>query len=68
MNHQAKTKKYLVPTETGELVVDSLAGKFKLMNLEFTPDVQEDIGRIAQGEAGYKAVISCVHDQLKQEL
>lgn len=56
-----------MPTETGELVVDSLAGKFKFMDLEFTRDVEEDLYRIAQGEAEYKAVISCVHDQLKQE-
>ena len=68
MNRQAKTKKYRVSTETGELMFDSLAGKFKLMNLEFTRDVEEDLDRIAQGEAGYKAVISCVHNQLKQEL
>ena len=38
------------------------------MNLEFTRDVEKDPDRIAQGEAGYKAVISYVHDQLKQEL
>ena len=38
------------------------------MNLEFTRDVEEDLDRIAKGEAGYKAVISCVYDQLKQEL
>ena len=38
------------------------------MNLEFTRDVEEDLDRTAQGEAGYKAVISCVHDQLKQEI
>jgi DNA topoisomerase-1 len=50
LNHQAKTKKYLVPTETGELVVDSLAGKFKLMNLEFTRDVEEDLDRIAKAK------------------
>ncbi len=63
-----KNKKYLVPTETGKLVVDSLAGKFKLMNLEFTRDVQKDLGRIAKDEARHKTVISCVHDQLKQKL
>ncbi len=38
------------------------------MNLEFTRDVEEDLDRIAQGETGHKAVISCVHDQLKQTL
>ena len=38
------------------------------MSLEFTRDVEEDLDRTAQGEAGYKAVISCVYDQLKQTL
>jgi DNA topoisomerase IA len=50
LNHQAKTKNYLVPTETGKLVVDSPTGKFKLMNLEFTRDVEEDPDRIAQAK------------------
>lgn len=56
-----------MPTGTGKLVVDSPTGKFKLMNLEFTRNVEEDLGQIAQGEAGHKTVISCVHDQLKQQ-
>lgn len=61
-------KKFLVPTSTGELVVDSLVGKFEFINLGFTREVEEDLDRIAQGEIGYKAVISKVYDQLKREL
>jgi len=61
-------KKYLVPCETGELVVDSLAGKFEFIDLGFTRDVEQDLDRIAQGQAGYKAVIQRVHDQLQREL
>lgn len=61
-------KKFLVPTPTGELIVDSLAGKFEFINFAFTREVEEDLDRIAQGEAGYKAVISKVYDQLKTEL
>jgi len=61
-------KKFLVPTATGELVVDSLAGKFEFMDLGFTRDVEEDLDRIALGDAGYKAVISKVHAQLQREL
>ena len=38
------------------------------MNLEYTRDVEEDLDRTAPSEAEYKAVISCLHDQLKQEL
>lgn len=61
-------KKYLVPTATGELVVDSLAGKFEFIDLGFTRDIEEDLDRIANGEAGYKFVVSKVHDQLRREL
>lgn len=61
-------KKFLVPTSTGELVVDSLVGKFEFMDLGFTRDVEEDLDRIAQGEVGYKAAVSKVYDQLKREI
>jgi DNA topoisomerase IA len=50
LNHQAKIKNYLVPTETGEFVVDSLSGKFKWMNLEFMRDVEEDLDRIVKAK------------------
>lgn len=61
-------KKYLVPTATGELIVDSLVGKFEFLDLGFTRDIEESLDRIALGEAGYKAVIAKVHDQLNREL
>lgn len=61
-------KKYLVPTATGELIVDSLVGKFEFLDLGFTREIEESLDRIALGEAGYKAVIAKVHDQLNREL
>lgn len=61
-------KKFLVPTTTGELIVDSLTGRFEFINFGFTRDVEEDLDKIAQGEVGYKAVISKVYDKLKQEI
>lgn len=61
-------KKYLLPTPTGELVVDSLVGKFAFMDLGFTREVEEDLDRIAQGQAAYKAVIGKVHSQLQREI
>lgn len=61
-------KKFLIPTVTGELVVDSLTGKFEFMNLGFTRELEEDLDKIAQGDAGYKAVISKVYEQLQQEI
>lgn len=61
-------KKYLVPTPTGELIVDSLTGKFEFIDLSFTRDVEADLDRVALGKMSYKAVVSKVHDKLKQEL
>ena len=61
-------KKYLVPTATGELIVDSLVGKFEFLDLGFTREIEESLDRIALGEASYKAVIAKVHDQLNREL
>jgi len=61
-------KKYLVPTATGELIVDSLVGKFEFLDMGFTREIEESLDRIALGEAGYKAVIAKVHDQLNREL
>ncbi|MDR3221139.1 MAG: topoisomerase DNA-binding C4 zinc finger domain-containing protein [Candidatus Accumulibacter sp.] len=61
-------KKYLVPTATGELIVDSLVGKFTFIDLGFTRGVEQDLDRIEQGQAAYIDVISKVYDRLKSEL
>ncbi|MDF0606779.1 type I DNA topoisomerase [Neisseriaceae bacterium TC5R-5] len=61
-------KRHLIPTETGELIVDSLVGKFQFLDLGFTREIEENLDRIALGEMGYKAVITKVHDQLTREL
>ena len=61
-------KKFLRSTPTGELVVDSLAGRFGFIDLPFTRTVEEDLDRIAKGEAGYQAVITGVYERLNREL
>lgn len=63
-----KGKKFLEPTPSGELIVDSLVGKFKFMDLSFTRDVEKDLDLIAQGKAGFKDVIQKVYSQLQGEL
>lgn len=63
-----KGKKFLEPTPSGELIVDSLVGKFKFMDLGFTRDVEQDLDLIAQGRAGFKEVIQKVYGQLQGEL
>ena len=61
-------KKALVPTETGCLVSDSLAGNFKFIELGYTRQVEQDLDRIASGEAGYKATIQTVHANLTRDI
>lgn len=51
-----------------QLAVDSLTGKFAFIDLGFIRDVEKDLDRIAEGEAGYKAMIQRVHTQLQREL
>jgi DNA topoisomerase-1 len=61
-------KKNLVPTDTGYLVVDSLVEKFQFIELGYTRQVEQDLDRIAQGEASYKTIIQGVHENLNREI
>lgn len=61
-------KKFLIPTTTGELIVDSLVGKFAFIDLGYTRDIEKELDRVAKGEASYKAVVTQVHEQLLKEL
>ena len=64
----ATVKKHLVPTDTGCLVVDSLAEKFQFIELGYTRQVEQDLDRIAQGEASYTTIIQGVHENLNREI
>jgi len=61
-------EKFLKSTATGELVVDSMVKKFAFMELGFTRDVEEQLDRIANGAALYKAVVSDIYQQLQGEV
>ncbi|MDD5056565.1 MAG: type I DNA topoisomerase [Sideroxydans sp.] len=61
-------KKFLEPTPSGELIVDSLVDKFKFIDLGFTRDVEKELDLVAAGKAGFKDVIQKVYDQLQNEL
>jgi len=61
-------KRNLVPTETGCLVVDSLATRFRFIELGYTREVERDLDRIAQGDAGYQTIIQGVHENLRREI
>lgn len=67
-NYVRRDKKFLVPTPTGELVVDSLVGTYTFVDLDYTRGVEAELDRIANGEAAYRAVIERVHQQLQSEV
>jgi len=61
-------KKFMVPTETGETVVDAMVGRFEFMELGFTRELESELDRIAKGEAGYKSVVAKLHGGLQSEI
>nr|QOQ33525.1 DNA topoisomerase I [Pseudomonas syringae pv. actinidiae] len=65
----AEEKRFLVPTEIGELIVDSLVqAGFSFMELDFTRDMEEQLDRVAAGELSYHDVVAPAYEQLKDEL
>lgn len=61
-------KRFLVPTQLGEKVVDSLRGHFAFVEYEFTRKMEQALDDIAEGKAEYRAVIADAHAQLGREL
>lgn len=67
-NYVETTGKFLRSTAKGALVVDFLAEQFSFMEVAFTRIAEEDLDRIAKGEADYRTVITAVHNTLEHEL
>lgn len=62
-------KRFLVPTETGSLIVDSLVkAGFGFMNLSFTRNLEAELDKIADGQRKYLDVVKPAYDQLQTEL
>jgi len=62
------SKKYLVPTQVGCQVVDSLVGNFLFMEYKFTKTLEEELDNIAEGKSDYLQVVTLANDQLVKEL
>jgi DNA topoisomerase-1 len=67
-NYLEEQKKYLVPTDLGCLVVDSLSGKFTFVEFDFTKQLEQELDDIAEGKAHFRAVITQANDKLSHEL
>ncbi len=61
-------KKYLRPTSTGNLVVDTLTTRFSFVEYEFTRALEQQLDDIAEGKAKYLTVVSTADEQLQREL
>lgn len=65
----AEVKRFLEPTEIGELVVDNLVkGGFAFMELDFTRDLEGQLDQIAEGKTTYFDVVAPAYEQLNREL
>lgn len=63
-----ESKRFLSPQPKGVLVVESLEQKFSFLDLGFTREMENDLDRIAEGQAQYKEVVSRLQETLESEL
>lgn len=64
-----KAGKYLVPTDTGALVIDALVNsRFSFIEYDFTQDMEARLDLVAEGRSTYGDVVSLAHNHLEQEL
>jgi DNA topoisomerase-1 len=61
-------RKFLVPTELGCLVVDTLQPRFRFLDYAFTRDLEQQLDDIAEGKARYLDVVAGADAQLQAEL
>jgi DNA topoisomerase-1 len=61
-------KGFLSATATAETIVDSLAGTFRFIELDYTRDLEGDLDEIAEGKKAYRDVVAEAHGQLAAEI
>ena len=59
-------KRFLVPTEQGEKVVDAL-GSFGFLDYEFTKRMEEQLDAIAEGREQYQPVVAVTYNALQRD-
>ena len=67
-NYLEIEKRFLRPTPTGCLVVDTLAPRFSFLDYAFTRDLESQLDAIAEGKAQYLEVVSAADTRLQSEL
>ena len=64
----AEGKKMLSATELGELLIDSLKGKFRFVEYDYTRELEQQLDEIAKSNAAYLGVVSALDKHLQSEL
>lgn len=64
----AEGKRILTATDLGKLLIDSLTGKFRFVEYDYTRELEQELDNIASGKAAYLTVVSAVDQQLQAEL
>ena len=61
-------KKTLSASDLAKLLIDSLKGKFRFVEYDYTRILEEELDHIAEGKAQYFNVVSALDKQLNSEL
>jgi DNA topoisomerase-1 len=61
-------KRFLVPTATGEEIVDTLVGRFGFTDYDFTKRIEDELDLIAERKTKYITVVNSAYEGLRKEL
>lgn len=61
-------KRLLVPTPTGERLINALVSRFAFVEYEFTKRLEDELDLVSHGKAAYQGVIREAHERLEIEI
>jgi DNA topoisomerase-1 len=67
-NYLIEGKKILTASDLAKLLIDSLTGKFRFVEYDYTRGLEEELDDIASGKAQYLSVVSALDGLLNIEL
>jgi DNA topoisomerase-1 len=67
-DYVVEQKRFLVPTQIGNTVVDGLCGRFAFIEYAFTRQMEESLDDIASGKAAYVDVMRGFDERLRAEV
>ena len=61
-------KRFLIPTSTGEKVVEELIGRFRFIDYGFTKEMEDGLDLIAAGKGQYLPLIATTYQDITEEI